>query len=127
MKGIELLEKYTEAAKVITEFYNNKLIDSMDTEEITEEFKEMIKSQEFDNQYVATFIDSNPRFLFDVFDSNGIFISIKYGLDGFTWSNMQSDASELKDTTIYLFRKEAEAVAVEKAFEILNEKLCQTK
>jgi hypothetical protein len=99
----------------------------MDTEEITEEFKEMIKSQEFDNQYVATFIDSNPRFLFDVFDSNGIFISIKYGLDGFTWSNMQSDASELKDTTIYLFRKEAEAVAVEKAFEILNEKLCQTK
>ena len=127
MKGIELLEKYPEAAKVITEFYNNKLIDSMDTEEITEEFKEMIKSQEFDNQYVATFIDSNPRFLFDVFDSNGIFISIKYGLDGFTWSNMQSDASELKDTTIYLFRKEAEAVAVEKAFEILNEKLCQTK
>jgi hypothetical protein len=127
MKGIELLEKYPEAAKVITEFYNNKLIDSMDTEEITEEFKEMIKSQEFDNQYVATFIDSNPRFLFDVFDSNGIFISIKYGLDGFTWSNMQSDASELKDTTIYLFRKEAEAVAVEKAFEILNEQLCQTK
>jgi hypothetical protein len=127
MKGIELLEKYPEAAKVITEFYNNKLKDSMDTEEITEEFKEMIKSQEFDNQYVATFIDSNPRFLFDVFDSNGIFISIKYGLDGFTWSNMQSDASELKDTTIYLFRKEAEAVAVEKAFEILNEKLCQTK
>jgi hypothetical protein len=125
MTGLDLLETYPKAATVIKEFYNNKLIDSVSnsSEEIPEEFKEMIKQQSFDNEYVAAFIDSNPRFLFDVFDANGIFISIKYSLDGFTWSNMQSDASELKDTTIYLFRKEAEAVAVEKAFEILNNKL----
>jgi hypothetical protein len=124
MKGAELLEAYPKAAVAIKEFYYGKMIDSLQEEnDIPEEFKDMIKAQQFDSEYVATFIDTNPRFLFDIFDANGIFISIKYGLDGFTWSNMQSDASELKDTTIYLFRKEAEAVAVEKAFKILNEKL----
>ena len=126
MKGLELLEKYPEAAKVITEFYNNKLIDSMDTEEITEEFKEMIKSQEFDNQYVATFIDSSPRFLFDVFDSNGVYIEIlvdltkddalfSYVIDGDMMGNVEG--------ILYNSRIEAEKVAIEKAFQLLNDKL----
>jgi hypothetical protein len=126
MKAIELLEKYPEAAKVITEFYNNKLIDSMDTEEITEEFKEMIKSQEFDNQYVATFIDSNPRFLFDIFDSNSVYIEIlvdltkddalfSYVIDGDMMGNVEG--------ILYNSRIEAEKVAIEKAFQLLNDKL----
>jgi hypothetical protein len=124
MKAIELLETYPKAATVIKEFYYGKMINSLQEDnDIPQEFKDMVKAQQFDSEYVATFIDNNPRFLFDIFDANGIFISIKYSLDGFTWSNMQSDASELKDTTIYLFRKEAETVAVEKAFEILNNKL----
>lgn len=125
MKGIELLETYPKAATVIKDFYNNKLIDSVSnsSEEIPEEFKEMIKQQSFDNEYVATFIDSNPRFLFDVFDANEVMISVKYGVDGFTWHITQLPFSEIKDTTVYTFRKEAEIVAVEKAFEILNDKL----
>jgi hypothetical protein len=124
MKAIDLLETYPKAATVIKEFYYEKMINSLQEDnDIPEEFKDMVKAHQFDSEYIATFIDNNPRFLFDIFDANGIFISIKYGLDGFTWSNMQSDASELKDTIVYLFRKEAEAVAVEKAFEILNEKL----
>jgi hypothetical protein len=124
MTGAELLEAYPKVADAIKEFYYRKMIDSLQEDnDIPEEFKDMVKAKQFDNEYFATFIDNNPRFLFDIFDANGIFISIKYGLDGFTWSNMQSDASELKNTTVYLFRKEAESVAVEKAFEILNEKL----
>lgn len=130
MKGIELLEKYPEAAKVITEFYNNKLIESMDTEELTEEFKEVIKSQEFDNQYVATFIDSNPRFLFDVFDANEINIVIHAYIEEppteFGYSIPQ-EGDNSATMQVYQTRKEAEAASVEQAFEILNEKLCQTK
>ena len=59
MKGIELLETYPKAATVIKDFYNNKLIDSVSnsSEEIPEEFKEMIKQQSFDNEYVAKFIE----------------------------------------------------------------------
>lgn len=128
MKGIELLEKYPDAAKVISEFYNNKLIESIDAEEITEEFKEMIKSQQFDNQYVATFIDNNPRFLFDVFDENGIYITTPVAAaDGYFRWEINSEA-EVYETSEYLNnRKMAETAAIEKAFEILNDKLCQTK
>ena len=41
----------------------------------------MLKQQSFDNEYVATFIDSNPRFLFDVFDDNEIYIQITVDLE----------------------------------------------
>ena len=127
MKALELFEKYPEAAEVIIQYYADEFLRAIENTDVPDEFREFAKQQRIDDQYVGDFIDNNPRGTFDVFDANDIFISIKYGLDGFTWSNMQSDASELKDTIVYLFRKEAEAAAIEKAFEILNEKLCQTK
>jgi len=122
MKGLELLETYPKAAKVITEFYNNKLIDSMSTstEDVSEEFKEMLKQQSFDNQYVATFIDSNPRFLFDVFDVNEIYIQITVDLENKCFRYSFDGLIESND---YLTRKEAEARSIETAFEILNNKL----
>lgn len=117
MTGVELLEAYPKTAKVITDFYQSKLIESMDTEQITEEFKQVIKSQEFDNQYVASFIDSNPRFLFDVFDANEVYIQIN--VPNFSYSINAGDVIAGTWET----RKEAEAAAVEQAFKILNEKL----
>jgi hypothetical protein len=128
MKGIELLETYPKAAKVIGEFYNNKLIDSMNdsSEGVSDEFKEMLKQQSFDNEYVATFIDNNPRFLFDIFDSNSVYIEIlvdltkddalfSYVIDGDMMSNVEG--------ILYNSRIEAEKVAIEKAFQLLNDKL----
>lgn len=124
MTGLELLEKYPKASKIIAEFYHAKLIASMDTEEVTEEFKEMLKQQSFDNEYFATFIDGNPRFLFDVFDENDINIIIHVYTEEkpteFAFSIAQHDYDH---DELYPTRKEAEAVAVEKAFEILNNKL----
>ena len=74
MKAIELLEKYPETAKVINQFYHAKITDSMSTADVPEEFKEMLKQQEFDNEYIASFIDNNPWMLFDVFDDNELHI-----------------------------------------------------
>ena len=123
MKGIELLETYPKAAGVIKEFYNNKLINSMNdsSERVSEEFKEMLKQQSFDNEYVATFIDSNPRFLFDVFDAHEVYIQItvdhenncfRYSFDG---GRVESND--------FLTRIAAETRSIETAFEILNNKL----
>ena len=128
MKGLELLENYPKAAKVIAEFYNNKLIDSMSTstEDVSEEFKEMLKQQSFDNQYVATFIDSNPRFLFDIFDANNVYIEIlvDYSKNEAEFTYGVIDDNEMNtESTMYKSRIEAEKVAVDKAFQILNDKL----
>ena len=130
MKAVELLEKYPEAAKVINEFYRSKMINSMETEDVPDEFKEMLKEQSFDNEYIATFVDASPRMLFDVFDSNAVYIEIlvdltkdnalfNYIIDGDVMGNVEA--------TLYNSRIEAEAAAIEQAFEILNNKLCQIK
>ena len=126
MKAIELLETYPRAAEVINEFYRSKMIESMDTTDVPDDFKEMLKQQEFDNEYVAKFIDANPRILFDVFDSNGVYIEIlvdltkddalfSYVIDGDMMGNVEG--------ILYNSRIEAEKVAIEKAFQLLNDKL----
>ena len=123
MTGIELLETYPKAAGVIKEFYNKKLIDSMSdsSEEVSEEFKEMLKQQSFDNEYVASFIDNNPRFLFDVFDTNDIYIQITVDLENncFRYS---FDGGQVESND-FLTRIAAETRSIEVAFDILNDKL----
>jgi hypothetical protein len=125
MIAIELLEKYPEAATVINEFYRSKMIESLNTEDVPDEFKELIKQQEFDNQYIAKFIDGNPRILFDVFDANNIYIQISVDLENncFRYS---FDGGRVESND-YELRISAEKAAIESAFQILNEKLCQTK
>ena len=39
MKAVELLEKYPEAAKVVNEFYLSKMMNSMETDDVPDEFK----------------------------------------------------------------------------------------
>ena len=126
MIAIELLETYPRAAEVINEFYHTKMIESMDTADVPDEFKEMLKQQEFDNEYVAKFIDANPRILFDVFDSNSVYIEIlvDYSKNDaeFTYGVIDDDEMNT-ESTIYNSRIDAEKVAVQKAFQLLNDKL----
>jgi hypothetical protein len=71
-------------------------------------------------------IDSMPRALFDVFDSNSVYIEIlvdltkdnalfSYVIDGNMMGNVEG--------ILYNSRIEAEKVAIEEAFKVLNEKL----
>jgi hypothetical protein len=125
MKGLELLEAYPKAAEVINEFYHTKMIESMNTPDVSQEYKDLLKEQEFDNEYVAKFIDANPRILFDVFDSNAVYIEIlvDYTADAvFTYGVINDDEMNTESTT-YKYRVEAERVAVGKAFQLLNDKL----
>jgi len=122
MTGEELLETYPKAAVAIKEFYYGKMIDSLQEDnDIPEEFKDMVKAQQFDSEYVATFIDTNPRFLFDIFDANNVFIQISIDIENncFRWS---FDGGRVESND-YTSRKEAETIAVEEAFKILNDKL----
>ena len=125
MKGIELLETYPKAAGVIKEFYNKKLIDSMSdsSERVSEEFKEMLKQQSFDNEYVASFIDNNPRFLFGVFDDNEIYINVTAFPNSLFHYSIVGEIAEVGSTETFNTRSEAEKLAVEQAFQILNDKL----
>ena len=117
MTGLDLLETYPRAAEEIAEFYRSKMLESLNTQDVPDEFKDMVKGQEFDNQYIATFIDANPRILFDVFDSNEVFIQIN--VPNFSYSINEGDVI----AGSWQNRIEAERAAIEQAFQILNDKL----
>jgi hypothetical protein len=125
MTGAELLETYPKAAVAIKEFYYGKMIESLEEDnDIPQEFKDMVQAQQFDSEYVATFIDTNPRFLFDIFDSNNINIVIHvYTEEPPTEFAFSIPQDNLDYDQLYPTRKEAEAAAIEQAFKILNEKL----
>ena len=125
MNALELLESYDKACLVVKQFYLNKLLESLKSEDVPDYYKEFVKAQDFGNQDIAKMIEANSRNLFDVFDSNDIYIEI---LVDHTKADVEFAATVI-DGDIYAcpgnykHRIEAEKVAVEKAFEMLNKKL----
>jgi hypothetical protein len=120
MTGLELLEKYDKTAIVIKQFYLNAMLESLKDEELPENFKEYARQTTIDNDKIGKLIDVQPRGLFDVFDTNKIYIGITPNIliGGMEFKYTIDDISGEAPTRI-----EAEKVAIEKAFEILNNKL----
>lgn len=119
MKGLELLEKYPLAAKVIKDWFLKSMVESFKDETVPEEFKQFMLEQGIEEEKVGTLIDINPRMLFDVFDENDIVIETSlYPDDTFT-IKIGNQAT----TQSWKKRKDAELFAIEAAFEILENKL----
>ena len=120
MKATELLEKYPLSTEVVREWFMQKMIESVrGDDEVTEDFKNFMLEQGIDNNRMATIIDSNPRMLFDVFDNNDLFIEI------FMYTDVTFTCKIGNETTTnsWKTRKDAEAFAIEAAFEMLENKL----
>lgn len=119
MKAIEILEKNPLSAKLVVEWFFNKMLESLNGSSVDEEFRNFMREQALDNDKMAVMIDANPRMLFDVFDANDVIIIIKYHDNfGFTWAVEEAD-----DQSFYKTRKEAELFAIDAAFDILENKL----
>ena len=120
MKGLELIQKYPLAAKVIKDWFLERMITSLNDESIDQDFKDYILEQGLENEKMAILIDANPRMLLDVFDENEIFIGTNV---------TQKDAfhctinNSLSPGGTHYTRKDAELFAIEAAFEILENKL----
>lgn len=127
MSGLELLENHPETAKVVINFYVDKFLEGLTEEHKKDESTvEFAKAQFSDPETISRMIDSSPRFLFDVFDANEVYVEITVIVGANTFFIYHVNGQSF-DKPPYKNRKEAEAAAIEKAFEILNEKLCQTK
>jgi two-component SAPR family response regulator len=119
MNGLELLERYPLTAKVVREWFLEKMIESLNDENVPDEFKDYMREQGVENDKLSKMIDVNPRMLLDVFDENGIVIeTLLYPSKEFT---VIIDRQPTKNS--WKTRKEAELFAVEVAFEMLETKL----
>jgi hypothetical protein len=122
MNTFEMLEKYSKSATIVIHHFTEQFNKSLETSDIDPEFKEFAKTQVLDAETVAAFIDATPRSVFDVFDANGIYINTTSSSDGsFTYSIMDNLAS-FGSTDTFKTRIEAEKLAIEEAFKLLNDK-----
>ena len=127
MTGLELLEKYPLAAKVVKDWFLSQMLESFKDSTVPEDFKSYMLEQGIENDKVAVLIDINPRVLLDVFDENKIFICISVWTK--TPGNFENAEFGIalnatnKNNNNFSSRKEAELVAIGEAFEILENKL----
>ena len=120
MKAIELLEKYPLSTEIVRTWFIEKMIESIKgADEVPEDFKNFMLEQGIDNDKMAIMIDANPRMLFDVFDENDLFIEIFMYPDVTFTCKIGNEAT----TNSWKTRKDAEAFAIEAAFEMLENKL----
>ena len=120
---LELLQKYSEAGKVVKDHFLSKMLKAINDDTLPEDFKEHVRAMGIEDDKIAKMVGNSPRTMFDVFDENELFINITFDNERnlFNWSiNGQLDNQN------YIFRKAAEQEAVAEAFKLLNEKLCQT-
>ena len=114
----DLLDLYPIATEVVRDWFMEKMAESFKNQELPKDFKEFMREQGIPNDKLVKLIDVNPRVLFDVFDDNGVIINVLYADGKFTW-----DVNTVKSLDSYSSRREAESAAVQRAFQILNDKL----
>jgi len=119
MKGIDLLQKHTASAVVIRAWFLERMIESLQTSDVPDDFKNMMRETGIEDDKLAIMIDANPRMLLDVFDDNDIIIENSLYPDGTFTIKIGNQAT----TQSWKTRKESELFAIEAAFEILENKL----
>jgi uncharacterized membrane protein len=123
---MEVLNKYPKAAEVVRKYYLEVMLESLNTEELPENFKDYVREKGLSNEDIAKMLDAAPRGLFDAFDDNGIFIEISVSNTDFSYKIYPRDVKFL-DVKWYKTRREAEKVAVIDAFKVLEDALTDTE
>lgn len=114
----EILENNPYATEVVREWFMDKMAESFKDRELPDNFKEFMREQGVPNDRLVKLIEVNPRVLFDVFDDNNVIINVLHKDGMFSW-----DVNTVKSVDLYSSRKTAEKAVVERAFQILNDKL----
>jgi len=118
MRTEELLDLYPIATEVVRDWFMDKMAESFKNQELPKDFKEFMREQGIPNDKLVKLIDVNPRVLFDVFDDNDVIINVVHSNGVFSW-----DVNTVKSLDSYSSRRETESAAVQRAFQILHDKL----
>jgi hypothetical protein len=114
----ELLDLYPIATEVVRDWFMDKMAESFKNQELPDNFKNLMREQGITNDKLVKLIDVNPRVLTDVFDDNGVIINVIHVNGVFSWN-----VNTVKNLNSYSSRREAESAAVQRAFQILDDKL----
>lgn len=124
MKMNELFENYPKTTEIVREWFMNKMLESLNDQSVSEEFKEYMRNQGISNDNLFKVFEENPRALLDVLDENDVYINVTRDFENKTFRYSFDGKVESED---FAKRKDAEMNAVERAFFILEEKLNKTE
>jgi hypothetical protein len=108
---------------VVKDWFMKEMMESFKDEAVPSEFKDFMLEQGIEDSKVETLINLNPRTLFDMFDENEIYINITRGDSGNFMVGYSDKIKTYIKNDFSKNRKEAEKVAIEFSFELLEEKL----
>jgi hypothetical protein len=115
---IEILEQYPLTTEVVRDWFIDKMEESFKDSGVPDSFKDFMRQQGVPNDKLVKLFQDNPRVLFDVFDANDVIINVLHKEGRFIW-----DVNNVKSVDLYASRKAAEKAVVERAFQLLNDKL----
>ena len=120
MTAKELFSTYPKAAEVIKKYYTDAFINSLTA--IDDDEKKEFASSLLNDEYIESFIDNNPRGCFDPLDDNKVYVevTVMMGEPVFFIYHVNGEVNNMPP---YMTRLEAEKAAIEKGFQILNDKL----
>lgn len=122
----DVLENNPHSTEAVRDWFVEKMKESLNNQDLPENFKDFMRQQGLPNDRLLKLFEENTRILFDVFDDNGVIINVMHNDNGFVWdvSYLNNELPySVKGIEIYAARKTAEKAAVERAFQILNDKL----
>ena len=123
MKAIELLQKNPESSKLICSYYLEIMLESLNDDNLPEDFKAHVREQGIDEDKIAAILDGNPRNLFDFFDSQSLFINIMTEKgETFSYKIIINEIG-VSSTLMAKTRKEAEKEAIITAIGMLETRL----
>ena len=123
MKMLELLEEHPKTATVVKQWLLDKMLESLKSDSVPEDFKELVKQQGIDNERVAGILQGSPRALFDVFDGHKLYVETLHETTGFWWKIKSGDEYVRLSSDSYSERKESDSEAIVEAFKLLEAKL----
>ena len=124
MTSKEILDANPKAASLIHDYYLNKLLDSLEDDNLPAEFKEFAREKGLPIENIVGMMEANPRQMLDFFDEQEIHINVtRYkASDGNIYSTLDSN-STVKTIKVFNTRKEADLEGVTLAIQMLEEKL----
>lgn len=120
---MNIIEKYPLSIEVVKDWYMSKMKEALVDESVSNEFAEFMLTQGVPDEVLTNLITDNPRSLFDVLDYNNIIIETFLYPSGEFTIKIGNQAT----TQSWKTRKEAEAFAIEAAFDILEEGLLNAR
>lgn len=119
----EVLDVYPTAADAAIVWFTKRMFTSLKKDDdVPDEVKEYVEQRGVTKEQLGVLLNLNPRMLFDFFDENEVFIEISLSLRKPTTFGYLINRNKYGGF-IYVTRKDAEAIAVLKSFDILNAKL----